>query len=68
MAVPEDLPEDDMATKSLFESCVGQIFPIVGFHDHLLELEVGGIRGKEPCMDSIWIEPQYVELISETDR
>ncbi len=52
-----------MNTRSLFEACVGRIFPIVGFNEHLLELEVGEIRCQLPCMHSIWIEPEFVELV-----
>jgi hypothetical protein len=62
--VPPVLPNDDrLNTESLFALCVGRVFPIVGFNDAgWLELEVGEVLGKLPCMDSIWIEPEFVEL------
>ena len=65
VAVPPGLPEGELATKSLFQSCVGRIFPIIGFQGHLLELEVGEALGKQACMDSICIEPEHIELITD---
>jgi hypothetical protein len=40
VTIPPDLPEGEIHTRSLFEMCIGKIFPIVGFQGHLLELEV----------------------------
>jgi len=57
-----DPPENDLKTRSLFKACIGRIFPIVGFHDRLLALEVGDVLGEKPCMHSIWIEPEHVRL------
>jgi hypothetical protein len=65
--VPPSLPQGEMNTRSLFEVCVGRTFPIVGFNGDLMELEVGEVLGKDPCMDSIWIEPQFVELVEVTN-
>lgn len=67
LAAPPDLPEGELNTQSLFKLCIGQRFSIVGFQGRLLELEVGEILGKKPCMDSIWIEPEYVELIGNPE-
>ena len=64
VSVPSGLPEGELATKSLFESCVGRIFPIIGFQGRLLELEVGEALGKQACMDSIWIEPEHVQPVT----
>jgi hypothetical protein len=65
--VPPALPQGEMNTRSLFEVCVGRTFPIVGFNGDLMELEVGEVLDKDPCMDSIWIEPQFVELVEVTN-
>jgi hypothetical protein len=62
-SLPSELPEGELKTRSLFELCVGRVFPIVGVQGNLLELEVGETLGKKPYMDSIWIEPEYVELV-----
>jgi hypothetical protein len=56
-----------MNTRSMFELCVGGTFPIVGFNGDLMELEVGEVLGKDPCMGSIWIEPQFVVLVEVTN-
>jgi hypothetical protein len=63
VTIPPDLPEEDFHTKSLFEMCIGKVFPIAGFQGHLLELEVGAVRGLMASMDSIWIEPEHVEPV-----
>jgi hypothetical protein len=63
VTIPSRLPDGEMNTRSLFELCVGRAFPIVGFQGNLVELEVGEVLGKEPCMDSIWIEPEHIEVI-----
>jgi hypothetical protein len=61
--IPPILPEGKMNTRQLFDLCVGRVFPIVGFNGDLLELEVGEVLGKSPYMDSIWIEPEFVEIV-----
>jgi hypothetical protein len=44
------------------------VFPIVEFNDvGWLELEVGEVLGKPACMDSIWIEPEFVEIVETTN-
>jgi len=67
VTIPSHLPDGEIHTRFLFEMCVGKIFPVVGFQGHLLELEVGEVLGKPPYMDSIWIEPEHVEVISISD-
>jgi hypothetical protein len=62
--VPPVLPPgNELNTRSLFEACVGRVFPVFAFNGDLLELEVGEVLGKSPCMDSIWIEPEFVEIV-----
>ena len=70
LQVPPVLPKDDdrLKTESLFALCVGRVFPIVGFNDAgWLELEVGEVWDKVPCMDTIWIEPEFVEIVETTN-
>lgn len=67
LTIPADLPEGEMRTRSLFEMCIGRIFPIVGFQGSLIELEVDKVPGREPFMDSIWIEPEHIEIVADTD-
>ena len=61
--VPPRLQEGEMGTRTLFDLCLDRIFPIVGFQGELIELEVGKVVGKKPFMETIWIEPQFVELV-----
>jgi hypothetical protein len=63
IAVPVRLPVDELKTRELFELCLGKVFPIAGFNQFgMLELEVGEVRRKAACAETIWIEPDYVEL------
>jgi hypothetical protein len=63
--------KDDLRTKSLLEECVGHIFEVIevenveGLRPPLVRLDVGGVLGKRSWEDTIWIEPDFVELVSE---
>lgn len=57
-----------MQTKTLFERCLGHSFRVIGFysdgvHDDLIELHVGGVVGKPAYMHSIYLEPNFVEVV-----
>lgn len=56
------LVEGEMNTRSVFEQCLGHVFTIAGFDDGgWLELVVDSVTGNEG--ETIWIEPEYVELV-----
>ncbi len=63
--------KDDLNTKSVFEKYVGHIFDVIevenveGLGTILVRLDVGDILGKQSWEDTIWIEPDFVELVSE---
>jgi hypothetical protein len=59
--VPSALP-DGMGTRELFEKCLGRTFPIAGFENGLVELQVGEVLGEPSYMHSIWIEPSHLAL------
>ena len=59
----QDGPE--LKTKTLFERCLGQIFPIMGFDGDLLALDVGEINGLAPYLETLYIEPSCVEIVVE---
>jgi isochorismate pyruvate lyase len=63
IAVPADLPIDDLRTPELFADCVGRSFEVIGRHGDLLELAVGEVRGVAPKLHSIWIEPRYIAWV-----
>jgi hypothetical protein len=67
--IPADVRQGArVETRALFEKCLGKSFPIVnlksveGLPYELIELEVGHALGKAAYMDSIWVEPEYVEV------
>jgi hypothetical protein len=66
LKVPDGL--GDPETTSLFQSCLGRIFPVVGIvpvpeiNSELLELQVGEVVGQPYYMHSIWIEKEFVEV------
>jgi hypothetical protein len=55
--------DDDLSTKTLFDLCVGRVFPIVGMQDGLIELHVGDAVAEPAYMHSIYIEAEYVEIV-----
>ncbi len=58
-----------MQTRDLFAKCVGKTFTIVGIDyvtglpHPLFQLDVGEINGEEPYLETIWIEPEFVEPV-----
>ncbi|NNJ74014.1 MAG: hypothetical protein HKP56_02540 [Anderseniella sp.] len=51
-------------TNSLFQRCLGRVFPVVGFNAlGYVELEVGEVNGHPPYMDSNWIEPKCLVVV-----
>lgn len=61
---PPELPDDDLGTGTLFQRCLGGIFRIAGFNEYgMIELQVGEVLGQPSYMQTIWIEPEYVEII-----
>ena len=62
--LPPGLQDNEMRTKEILELCLGRVFPIVDFDDYgLLELHVGEVVGEPDYMHSIWIEPEFVEVV-----
>jgi len=58
--------DDDLRTKTLFELCVGRTFAIVEIEAGLLQLDVGEVVGEPSYMQSIWIEPEFAELVESS--
>jgi hypothetical protein len=50
-------------TRTILEKCVGRLFPVMGFQKDWIELHLGKILGKHTWNDTIWIEPEFVELV-----
>ena len=69
IGIPEGLPDNDMQTMQVFEQCLGRIFPIEDIKKvedlphELVELLVGEVVGEADFMHSIWIEPEFLEVV-----
>jgi len=75
IGVPENLKEiagddagDGLVVKSVFERCLGLTFPIIDITNGLIELEVGEVFGEAAYMRSIWIEPDSVALLENSNE
>ena len=55
--------DDDLCTKKLFDLCLGRCFPIIKLDDGFVVLDVGEAGGEPSYMQTIWIEPEFVELV-----
>ena len=69
IGIPEELPpEDELKTRALFDQCLGKTFRVVamkkveGLPDPLAQLDVGHIRAKAAAMESIWVEPRFLQI------
>ncbi len=69
--IPPDVHDDEkLQTRRLFEKCVGQTFTIAGLKAveglpyQLVQLDVGHIIEKASYLESIWVEPEYLQLES----
>jgi len=74
--IPDGLVDDEkFQTKSLFELCLGRVFPIRGIVPvvetggmlALIELHVGRVLGKLAVAHSIWIESECVEFVRKSN-
>ncbi|MGD0164201.1 MAG: hypothetical protein ABSB39_17155 [Candidatus Sulfotelmatobacter sp.] len=69
IAIPPDVRDDrELQTRTLFEKCLGKTFPIValetvdGLPYPLVKLDVGHILGEPTHLETIWVEPEYLQL------
>jgi hypothetical protein len=64
MGIPDGLEDyPDFPTKSTFIKCVGREFVIAGFNEvGMAELNISSVNGS--VGETIWIEPDFLELIS----
>jgi len=75
IGIPPGLSDDDeLQTRSLFEKCLGRSVRIVdletvdGFSYKLVKLNVGHLLGQSDYLDSIWVEPEYLEIETSSDK
>ncbi len=69
IAIPPDVKDDrELQTRTLFEKCSGKMFPIValetvdGLPYQMVRLDVGHILGEPTYNQTIWVEPEYLQL------
>ncbi len=69
IGIPPDAHDDEkLQTRTLFEKCLGKTFTIDGFETveglpyQLVQLDVGHIVGEASYMQTIWVEPEYLQL------
>ncbi len=73
IGIPDGLPDNDMDTKRIFELCVGRVFPVQDLTPvddleyELVELHVGEVVGEPHFVHSIWIEPEFIEIVADED-
>jgi hypothetical protein len=70
IAIPSDLRDDPrLKTCEVFQKCLGHTFTVMGIDEiaglsqRLVRLDVGEITGQESFMETIWIEPEYLEKV-----
>jgi hypothetical protein len=73
IGVPPDVrdrnDDKELATRSLCKKCLGEGFKIQalenveGLSYPLIKLDVGHVLGKQSWEETIWIEPEFVELV-----
>jgi len=68
VAIPDELPPDDepaaLGTNSLFQRCLGRLFPVVDINElGWAELEVGEVNGQPPYMETVWVEPRCLVVV-----
>jgi hypothetical protein len=68
IAIPSDIQDDDqLQTRTLFEKCLGEIFTVAalqtvdGLAHQLVQLDVGRVLGKAAYLETIWVEPAYLQ-------
>jgi hypothetical protein len=59
--------DDDLRTKALFELCVGRCFPVVELDAGFVKLDVGKVMGQPSYVHTICIEPEFLELVEESN-
>ena len=63
--IPKGLKDDgDFKTKTVFTKCLGKFFKVDGFQHELIELNVGRVLNKPSYMETIYIEPEFLEVVA----
>jgi hypothetical protein len=58
------MDSEEFQTRSILERCVGRTFSVMGLNEEgMIQIDVGELTGKEPYLESIWIEADCVEFV-----
>jgi hypothetical protein len=75
IGIPTGLPDDEeLQTRSLFQKCLGKSFRIAdletveGLPHKLVKLNVGHMLRKGDYLDSIWVEPECLEMETSSNK
>lgn len=55
--------EEELKTRTVFERCLGRVFPIESFDDNRVEILVGKVMGRPAYEHTIYLEPDFVEFV-----
>jgi hypothetical protein len=68
IGIPANLTDDEkFHTLTLFQKCLSKIFVVKGLQEvdglpyPLIQLDAGHIVGTADCMETIYVEPEYLE-------
>jgi hypothetical protein len=69
IAIPPDVRNGlELQTRSLFEKCLGKPFlidaleTVDGLPHPMVRLDVGHVLGEPGYLETIWVEPEYLQL------
>src|SRR4029077_7941376 len=65
---PKVVDTEEFKTRTILETCVGRTFQIKGFQKDWAEIHVGRFVGRRSWEETIWIEPEYMELVKQGKR
>jgi hypothetical protein len=75
IGIPPDCHNDaKFQTHELFEKCMGRTFTVAGLETvdglpyPLVRLDVGHVLGSASYLETIWVEPEYLQLESPTEN
>jgi hypothetical protein len=62
---PKTRDTKEFKTKTLLKRSVGHVFPVMGFQKDWIELHLGKFIGRRSWEESIWLEPEFIELVKK---
>ena len=68
VSVPQNVTDsEDFKTRSLLSLCIGRVFPVMGLEKGLIAIDVGELNGKPSYMETVFIEPECLQLVMRDD-